>query len=477
MELLAQLVLAILISGVVMAIVLILTIFLKQTAKIDKMVKSQQRMEGLMGTPLKRKGVHKSDSQPMLATVKSTNPKEQQRIIVLTGGPCAGKTTALAYISEKCSEKGIKTYIVPEAATLLCKGGFSLDNSAKQPNQVLKFQINLMKIQISLEDIFTEIASMEKVPTLILCDRGVMDGKAYMSKDEWQALLDETGWNTVQLRDKRYDAVLHLVTAADGASSFYNLNNIARTETVDQAIALDKKTMGCWMAHPGFCCVDNNFPSFKEKIDKTLECVLRQFGVPLSNQFYKKYLLMRNVTSDVVQIPDTYKPEQIEIEDFYINHTSENIIEEKVRRRGQKDSCTYQYRVKYSDKGQIIESRRSITAREYMKYCQPRNLIKGRAKLSKIRQCFLWKNLYFKIDTYTNIDHKPSILIVQIEPNAEELATPPFIQILREITDEATYSISKMLDNGWKMEEKDILALEGKKRINSECIETKLKSD
>jgi hypothetical protein len=38
-----------------------------------------------------------------------------------------------------------------------------------------------------------------------------------MKPASWQALLDEHNWNQIHLRDKRYDAIFHLVTAADGA--------------------------------------------------------------------------------------------------------------------------------------------------------------------------------------------------------------------------------------------------------------------
>ncbi len=39
--------------------------------------------------------------------------------------------------------------------------------------------------------------------------------------------------NEVYLRDRRYDLVLHMVSAADGAENFYNLsNNIARYEVL-----------------------------------------------------------------------------------------------------------------------------------------------------------------------------------------------------------------------------------------------------
>lgn len=63
-----------------------------------------------------------------------------------------------------------------------------------------------------------------------------MDGKAYADPKVWKALLDETGYNTIRLRDKRYDLVLHLVTAAEGAENFYSKeSNVARYETPEEA--------------------------------------------------------------------------------------------------------------------------------------------------------------------------------------------------------------------------------------------------
>jgi chromosome condensin MukBEF complex kleisin-like MukF subunit len=39
------------------------------------------------------------------------------------------------------------------------------------------------------------------------------------------------------LRDNRYEAVIHLVTAADGAEKFYDsLSNEARYETPEEAV-------------------------------------------------------------------------------------------------------------------------------------------------------------------------------------------------------------------------------------------------
>ena len=89
-------------------------------------------------------------------------------------------------------------------------------------------------MQMALEDTFLEAALSCDSKVVILCDRGVMDGMAYTDDNVWQALLDETGWSTIQLRERRYEAVIHMVTSADGAVNFYSdVNNEARYETID----------------------------------------------------------------------------------------------------------------------------------------------------------------------------------------------------------------------------------------------------
>lgn len=57
-----------------------------------------------------------------------------------------------------------------------------------------------MKLQIALEDTYVEIAQMvEDQSVVLLIDRGLLDGSAYVSKANWQALLDDMGCNTVIL--------------------------------------------------------------------------------------------------------------------------------------------------------------------------------------------------------------------------------------------------------------------------------------
>ena len=58
---------------------------------------------------------------------------------------------------------------------------------------------------------------VENQPVVILIDRGLLDGSAYVSRMEWEAIMDDLKMSLVMLRDNRYDAVVHMVTAADGA--------------------------------------------------------------------------------------------------------------------------------------------------------------------------------------------------------------------------------------------------------------------
>jgi len=95
-------------------------------------------------------------------------------------------------------------------------------------------------------------------PVVILIDRGLLDGAAYVSPSEWQALMDDLSMNIVMMRDNRYDAVLHMVTAADGASKFYaSLTNEARYESVEEAVGKDKKLREAYMGHKNWIMIDN----------------------------------------------------------------------------------------------------------------------------------------------------------------------------------------------------------------------------
>lgn len=97
-----------------------------------------------------------------------------------------------------------------------------IDATKFNPGEGLAFQKILMNLQISLEETYSDIARMvDDQHVVMLIDRGLCDGSAYVSKEDWQAVMDDLNMNTITMRENRYDGVLHLVTAADGAEKFY----------------------------------------------------------------------------------------------------------------------------------------------------------------------------------------------------------------------------------------------------------------
>lgn len=89
-----------------------------------------------------------------------------------------------------------------------------------------------MATQMNLEDTFMSMARNSGEPSVVLCDRGACDGKAYMDAEGWGKVLANRGVSSdVEIREGRYNAVFHLVTSAKGAEKFYSLaNNGTRSE-------------------------------------------------------------------------------------------------------------------------------------------------------------------------------------------------------------------------------------------------------
>lgn len=49
-----------------------------------------------------------------------------------------------------------------------------------------------------------------------------MDASAYIEGDKWERMKSSNGWNDVEVRDNRYNQIVHMVSAANGAEKFYS---------------------------------------------------------------------------------------------------------------------------------------------------------------------------------------------------------------------------------------------------------------
>lgn len=350
--------------------------------------------------------------------------------IVLTGGPCGGKTTALVKIRERLEAFGFRVYLVPESATLLLTGGVSVAGAS--PEHILAFEAALLRAQIALEDAFLQVAASTGAPTVLVCDRGAMDVAAYLPAHAWQALLDEHGWTVVELRDRRYDAVVHLVTAAEGAEAFYTTaNNAARTETPDQARELDARLRHAWVGHPHLRVVDNS-TDFAGKVRRVIEAVCRVTGVPQPVEVERKYLVRK--APDVLPV----RAEELEIEQTYL--LSPDGGEARVRRRGQRGSYAYTHTFKKpsAEPGARVELERPISARDYVGLLQQAD--PARRTVRKRRTCFLHEGQSFELDRFD--DPRPGLMLLEVELDDPQAVVklPPFLDIEREVTGDPAYS-------------------------------------
>lgn len=118
----------------------------------------------------------------------------------------------------------------------------------------------------------TAVAECSGQNSVVLCDRGLMDSYAYCAPGGFDAAMQELNLNVEKCRDSRYESVIFLVSAADGAEEFYQTaNNEARHETADVARHLDKKLQEGWIGHPKLKLIKND-KSFARKV-RTLRFV------------------------------------------------------------------------------------------------------------------------------------------------------------------------------------------------------------
>ncbi len=229
-----------------------------------------------------------------------------------------------------------------------------------------------------------------------------MDGSAYTDENVWQAILDETGWSTMQLRDRRYEAVIHLVTAAQGAEEFFtNQNNEARYESIEEAQNLDQKLINAWVGHPHFSIIQNNGLSFQSKIDNCLETVLKFIGLPSPSTFIKKFLLIADKNNYDIAMPSKVKKEYFNIEETFLTFTSDEQIDNVVRKIGKNDSFIYYHETKLMQNQERIVKKRQITAREYIELLEQKD--PASKVIKKLRQCFIYDQQYFMVDTFLNV--------------------------------------------------------------------------
>ena len=357
--------------------------------------------------------------------------------IVITGGPCGGKSTAMSRIQEAFSQMGYMVLFVPETATELITGGVAPWSCGTN----LDFQKCLIGLQLEKEKIFEKAASkMDSDKVIIVCDRGALDNKAYMTDAEFAGVLDELGTGEVELRDG-YDAVFHLVTAAKGAEEFYTTaNNQARTETVEQARAIDDRLITAWTGHPHLRVVDNS-TDFEGKIRRLVAEISAFLGEPEPCEIERKFLIEY---PDLDWFENCSTCAKVEIIQTYLNSPEGDEV--RVRQRGIGGHYIYFQTIKrkISDVKRVeIENR--LSKDEYLELLM--NADTTKRQIRKNRYCLTYDGQYFEIDVYPFWDDR-AILEIELRSEDTPINLPPHIKVIREVTEDESYknsSLAKMI--------------------------------
>jgi predicted ATPase len=181
----------------------------------------------------------------------------KKNLVVITGGPGAGKTALLELVKLNLADEVL---VLPEAASILFGGGFWRKKEAEARKCA---QRAIYHVQTELEKMATGLADGKK---LILCDRGTIDGLAYWPGKS-SDFFRELDFN-LEAEQRKYFAVIHLETPPINRG--YNYQNPLRTESAAEAQKIDTKITKAWKGHPRIYRIEPE-DDFYSKAGKALD--------------------------------------------------------------------------------------------------------------------------------------------------------------------------------------------------------------
>lgn len=192
-------------------------------------------------------------------------PKNQPYRVALTGRSGVGKSTTLKYIKDNA---GDKIECGPEAARILLEGGFPLIPEDQQESFRWRraFQLGVATLQLAIE-YATEALANSNDKEIIVYDRGLLDGAAYLSGGIPELSL-YTGMSEEEMLS-RYDKVIHLgmLSISLNDTSILNLSD----EEFEKTMEWEYKHLHAWDNHPNRAFVDQSNQNYGESVLSLIE--------------------------------------------------------------------------------------------------------------------------------------------------------------------------------------------------------------
>lgn len=182
--------------------------------------------------------------------------------IVLTGGPGAGKTVVSQALARLEPERLVR---VPEAATevydALATRWDRLDLLGRRD-----VQRRIYHLQVEQE----EQMAREHAGKILILDRGTVDGAAYWPEgpeDYWRDL-----GTSIEKELARYDAIIHLQSAATIGIYDGDASNPCRFEDAEAAVAAGNLVLALYGGHPSVHRV-RAYATVEEKVGAVREAI------------------------------------------------------------------------------------------------------------------------------------------------------------------------------------------------------------
>ena len=346
--------------------------------------------------------------------------------IAITGAPCAGKTTIINTLVKESHKKDYAILTVPEIATELINSGVSPADMG-----VYEFQKAILEMQINREESYMKIANdLKQEKVVIICDRGAMDGDAYL--EDFEVLVNSMGRNKIELRDS-YDAVIHLVTFAKN-ESLNRYDDVSkegeRFEKDRQEVeALDLKTLNAWMGHRYLKLIQHEV-TFETKAKKVLSEIFALVEEP-QNIIQKKFLVKYPSEKTLTDLMKKKLAVRVEITQIYLNSSKGTEI--RIRQQGINGKYTFFKRIKTKSACEEI----SITAEEYLNLQMDNSDGLSRI-IRKTRYYFISDNQYFQLDIFPFWKDK-ALLELKVNKSCTKIPFPKILEKIAEVTDDKNY--------------------------------------
>ena len=137
----------------------------------------------------------------------------------------------------------------------------------KSPEWEDAFQYAIVHLQKSMERAYA-LKAKAIGASLLVCDRGVLDGAAYTGGVEAFCRRYNVDYDKAVAR---YKSVIHLESLAAGKPELYSkTNNAERMESLPEAQALEYAIRAAWKRHP-----DYHFIKCKDNISNKIEIAIQ----------------------------------------------------------------------------------------------------------------------------------------------------------------------------------------------------------